>query len=182
MIAQIVKTHMALAQALGVSRRTVIEWTQRPGFPKLPEGGYDVDEVRAWHLDNVAPNDTSNSAPDIGDLKEQLMRAELDKKLAETRKIKQEEIAKEMKNRQIAGELVRADDQIAQWAEFLASAKAIIESFPDDLAKEMPEESRVPARSLADHKVTLLLRKLASWQPEGTDESDDDTDASLEGA
>ncbi len=86
-----------------------------------------------------------------------------------------------MKNDLLAGELVRADEQTAEYAEFFASAKALIESFPDDLAKEMPEESRVSARALANHKVTLLLRKLASWKPALPDD-DDDVDTSPEGA
>ena len=156
-----------LARHLGVSVTMVGNYVDQ-GMPVQPDGTYDVEECLAWQ----AAMRASSGRPTKGDDGDNELDLRERKLKAECEKLEQETIAKRMKNDLLAGDLVRADEQIAEWAEFLASAKAIIESFADDFAKEAPEELRVSARALADHKVTLLLRKLASWTPKESDEND----------
>lgn len=68
-----VSSAVALAERLGVDRRTLNRWSKEPGFPKRSSEGFDVDAVREW----VAANGLKTSR--AGELNEEKKRAEIEK-------------------------------------------------------------------------------------------------------
>ena len=164
-----VTSKVKLAKALGVSPAMVDRYVVS-GMPG-ENGRYDVAECRQWLAMYRATSGrpTKSMGSDEGggelDLRERKLRAECDK-------LEEEARAKRLKTDLLEGELVRRSDVIAEFADFLSEAKPILESLPDDLAKEMPEEYRVIARNLAKQAVDRAFRKLASWQPEVSDDEE----------
>jgi hypothetical protein len=72
-VGTLVPSAIALAERLGVDRRTLNRWAKEPGFPKKNTEGYDVDAVREW----VASNGLKTSR--ASELNEEKKRVEIEK-------------------------------------------------------------------------------------------------------
>jgi phage terminase Nu1 subunit (DNA packaging protein) len=148
-----------LARHLGVSVTMVGNYIDQ-GMPVLEDGSYDVEECLAWQAAMRASSGrpTKGDAGSENDLRER-------KLLAECEKLEQETIAKRMKNDLLAGELVYRTDVVAECADMLSKFKAILESIPDDIAKEAPGEQRVGIRAIAKQSVDRARHLMAAWRP-----------------
>ena len=167
-----VSSRTKLANLLGVSLPMVDRYIVA-GMPG-ENGCYDVEECKAW----LAAYRASSSRPtkggdgDEGDLRERRLRAECDK-------LEQQARREKMKADIEAGRMVRTEDVVNEFADFLSHVKPICESFPDDFARELPDEQRVAGQALARQMIDRMLRKLASWEP--IPKPDVDTETSSEG-
>lgn len=139
----IVESHRELALALGVHRQTVLEWAQKPDFPRNPDGTYSISTVKAWR-----EAWQQQKSPD--DLRERRLLAEC--------------IKLELANEETRKELVKRSDVQAEAAEMFASFKSILDAVADAIAKDLPDEFRVNAQRTARHHIDLALRKMAAWK------------------
>lgn len=137
------KTQSELALAVGVTRRTIIDWCKEPDFPRNEDGTYNIDAVQRWRESRAA-----EKAPD--DLRERRLLAEC--------------IKLELANEETRGELVRRADVQNEAAEMFAAFKAILDGLADAIAKDLPDEHRVTGQQTAQHHVDLSLRKMAAWK------------------
>lgn len=142
-LVDIVQTQSELGLALGVTRRTVIDWCKEPDFPRNEDGSYSVSAVQEWREQR-----TSAKTPD--DLRERRLLAEC--------------IKLELANEETRNELVRRSDVQAEAAEMFAAFKAIMDAIPDAIAKDLPDEHRVNGQRTSRHHIDLALRKMAAWK------------------
>jgi hypothetical protein len=146
-------TRQLLAKALGISRQQLDD-DRKDGCPMD-----SITAARKWRANNRAPRNEVGSEPAKGES----VHARL--LLAKAIKTEQDGEARRLKNEQIRGELVAKDEIVREFAEFLTSARAILDALPDDIATECPHDLRSKVHSLAKQCVDRTLRKLAQWQP-----------------
>ncbi len=134
-----------LAMELAVSRQTLYTW-EKEGCP-LVEG---VEAVREWR--------SIHKSHESSTLKQQQEMARLRKWEADARAI-------ELDNMEREGMLVPRDEVVAEFAEILIHAKALIESMVDEVCKEVPQMLRVTVRTIVREAVDRFFRKLSQWRP-----------------
>lgn len=159
-----------LGRHLGVSGTMVGNYIDQ-GMPVLPDGTYDVEECLAWQAAMRASSGRPTKGGDDGDSEMDLRERKLK---AECEKLEQETIAKRMKNDLLAGELVYRTEVVAECADMLSKFKAILESIPDDIAKEAPGDLRVAIRAIAKQSVDRARLLMAAWRPVTPNEAEDD--------
>lgn len=90
------------------------------------------------------------------ELRRQRMQAEIAEKLQSVR-------SKQIKNDQADRRLVAREEVVQEFSDFLQHAATLLEGFPDQVAKESPEDMRVKTREMAQNVADQLLTKLSSW-------------------
>lgn len=157
---RIVSSARELAIALDVSLRQCQRYLAdgMPGYA----GRYDVEECRTWVDRNVQKQDGGS-----GDLNDA-------KKRAEIRKLNAEAEAKEVKNLQLAGELVHRDDVLREVSELILRIKTRLEAVPDEIEMELPAEQRPQLKATVGTRIELILREMAGWQLEGEGDGGDE--------
>lgn len=153
-----------LAAEMAVSTRTLHTWIAR-GCPRGP-----LEAVRAWHADNVLPRQggpRKERDPEAGQLQQALQQRVNEAKAREA-----EEAAryKQIKSDLLERRLVPIDQVVREAAELFTDIRAILESIPDAVAKEMPQPLQTRAFDVARNKVAAALKKLADIHLVGSDD------------
>ena len=157
-----------LAAAVGVSRSTLDDW-RKEGCPMTtPEA------VKAWRKDHKLPRRGVKPVGD-GSMQDQLLAAQVAKVQEETRN-------KKMKNDMLAGKLYDADDVERDVGELTSMIRARLESVPDELSMEFPEEVRLSLTQRLKDKIDQILTtmsnfRLSSWDQPTVDESGESTES-----
>lgn len=96
------KTLTALADAVGLSYRTLLDWKRKDGFPKPTKTGYDVEGVRVF----IAANRKNNHGGKLGE--EPASSVADEERTQKIRKLKAEADLRELKVQEMRGVLVNA--------------------------------------------------------------------------
>jgi phage terminase Nu1 subunit (DNA packaging protein) len=150
-----------LAAGSGVSERTLNTWIAR-GCPRT-----SVEAVRVWQQENVLPRKggprKNRDAPGDGSpysLQQRLNLAKADdaEESARTRRLKR---------RLLQRKLMMIDEAVREAGEIFTEVRAIIESIPDAVAKECPQQLRTRIYDVARNKITAAFKKLAALNSVG---------------
>lgn len=147
--------------ALKMSVTTFEKWLAR-GMPRIEDGGYDLDEcegfIRAWKQSN---NKTS-ALDDLSD--EEIQGLSLRYKLAETLKMEEDARAKRLKNDELEGRLIDADDERQQDATRILRIKSRLEAIPEEMQSLAPAEVRPQFYQDMANFVHQLLMEMSGWE------------------
>jgi phage terminase Nu1 subunit (DNA packaging protein) len=165
---QLVSTTEELAEALGVTDRTVRRWLER-GMPRDPAGGFDVERVREWRralgnknghrleLDGDIGTESSNGA----DPPDSRGREFWDTKLKE-----QQARLAQLKVEKLAGELVARREIGRLFAQRIGEFKSALLSFERALIPALRSAQTDPERSAVIRRHTRsLLERIARPLP-----------------
>lgn len=159
MPAEYAKTIDELAAKIGVSRRTVIDWTKIPGFPQPGKRGRNVSKVQEWcAANNRGPNRVPSArVADGGDSEEISLHEATRRKTiaqAESERIKADTAA--IEQAKLLKEILLADDVRSMCAQMVATAIACVSGFETAIDREIPDDAAHKQRAMA------LARKLHS--------------------
>ena len=162
--ARFVSTQGELAQALNKSRRTVIDYLDNGMRDACyTDYGYDLEAARLWVKQNVrkrADPEDSDVSPD-------------DLRAAQYAKIKQEERKLRLKNDEIEGRLVYADDIQRDVSAAFLRIKTRLEAVPNELEMIFPPEIRAQMKGEVADRVRLILLEMAAFRLEEGEPSED---------
>lgn len=155
-----------LAVACGVSERTVNTWIAR-GCPRAP-----IEAVKAWQQDNIMPR--KGGPRTRGEGRGDESGYSLQQRLNEAKASDAEESAKakRLKRRLLQRKLMLITEAVREAGEIFTEVRAIIESLPDAIAKEVPQQLRTRIYDVARNKITAAFKKLAALNSVGADRSD----------
>ena len=160
---QVVRTVEELAEALGVTKRTVLRW-KKQGMPVLPSGAFDVEAVRRWR-GLPDPEPSGEPAPDSagGDP-------------ARAYKREQAELVR-LKRLKMAGKLISRREVAREFARRVAAVKAGLLALPRAAAPDLVglTSEREVIEALKPH-VRALLEQYARPLPPELTEAEEDRD------
>lgn len=139
---QLVEFQAVAAKLLGVDRRTLIEWAQKPGFPKVAKG-WDVEAIRVW-ADGMGLGGSAKK-PDSD--KSKLYAIRLRHEAAAMQR-------EELKLQQELGGLLDRDDVERMVQRVVATTKAVLEQLPDRLEQNL--HGLVDAETRTRHRNATL--------------------------
>lgn len=150
-----------LAIGVGVSERTLNTWIAR-GCPRD-----SADAIRQWQQENVLPRKGGPRREPTEADKSQMA---LQQRLNTAKASDAEEAArtKRLKRRLLQKRLMPIDQAVREAAEIFTEVRAIIESIPDAVAKEVPQQLRTRIFDVARNKITAAMKKLASLHSLGS--------------
>jgi phage terminase Nu1 subunit (DNA packaging protein) len=150
-----------LAQGAAVSERTLNTWIAR-GCPRS-----SVAAVLAWQQANVLPR---KGGPRKTLTQTDRSQIALQHRLNEAKAKDAEEGArtKRVKRRLLQKRLMPIDQVVREAAEIFTEVRSILESVPDAVAKEVPQQLRTRAYDATRNKITAALKKLASLHSLGS--------------
>jgi phage terminase Nu1 subunit (DNA packaging protein) len=157
-----VPTLKELASGAGVSERTLNTWIKR-GCPRgLDRGGARL-AGREHPPAQRRPAASERTAADR-------RRSRCSSGSTRPRPSDAEESArtKRLKRRLLQKRLMPIDQVVREAAEIFTEVRAIIESIPDAVAKEVPQQLRTRIYDVVRNKITAALKKLASLHSLGS--------------
>lgn len=168
-MARYAKTIDELAEAIGVSRQTVIEWKRKSDFPAATTRGWNIDKVDRWcnssnrgpYRKNRATGDRDEEAGEAGAIT--LHEANRLKTVAqaESERIKAENAA--IEQAKIFETILDADDVQSIFRQMVATVKACIDGSTTAVDRALPE-SRPSEKAWPDirKRVVAIAIKLES--------------------
>ncbi len=162
------KTLTELAEAAGISYRSVRDWKNKDGFPVEADGTYSVWAVCEWRFKTFMFNNSAAGGEvgvDPNDLKRRKLAADV--ALAEM-----DLMIKEMKRDDIAGVLIDREAAKRWIKTSFTTIRHRLEDAPAEYAAGFPEDVRYQVLSQWKHSNRLILRQLANYmnQTPGIDE------------
>jgi lambda repressor-like predicted transcriptional regulator len=156
-------TLKVLAAGAEVSERTLNTWIAR-GCPRS-----SVAAVLAWQQENILPR-RGGPRKDRNSPADQTQQS-LQHRLNSAKADDAEEAArtKRLKRRLLQKRLMPIDQVVREAAEIFTEVRAIIESIPDAVAKEVPQQLRTRIYDVERNKITAALKKLAALHSLGSD-------------
>jgi phage terminase Nu1 subunit (DNA packaging protein) len=156
-----VPTLKELASAAGVSERTLNTWIKR-GCPRGP-----IEAVLAWQAENVLPRKGGPRRELTAADKTQIA---LQQRLNEAKASDAEEGArtKRLKRRLLQRKLMPIEQAVREAAEIFTEVRSILESIPDAVAKEVPQQLRTRIYDVTRNKIAAAFKKLASLHSLGS--------------
>lgn len=148
-----------VAAFLGLSdRRSVQDYFKR-GCPGKTDQGYDLQEIVAWVKEHIWCDKRSGGNGG-------------DKETEELLKLRAERIIKEVKARQVIGELVSRERVRSALLSLLNQIRQRLQAIPDELASGVPPELRMDFTVDLKSKVSLILTEMSQWsQSQGVSSS-----------
>lgn len=148
-------TQADAARLLGVSRKTIHEWSRKPGFPESIDGKYTLIDVYDWWRETIAgvtigPQYDMPDGGGSGKTKTEL----------ECEKLEVENERKRLKLEQERGKLVSREAVRNEIERLFHRIRSRFESAPEELASSLPPELRADYLMDAKMKVSLILREL----------------------
>lgn len=138
-------TQAEAARALGIDRRTLIEWVTRPGFPDTTKG-WNVDEIRRW-----ANGFGLGAARRSKDDKHELYRVHLRRETAAAQR-------EELKLQRELGRILDIDDVSRLIERVVNTTKAVLEQLPDRLEQNLNALIDPATRTRHREATTEILR------------------------
>lgn len=141
---RVARTRKECAEHFHVHLRTVADWLEEPGFPGRAgtrgrrDGHFPLDEIAAW----IETRDAlRNGGPrlDTPGLRDEMLSIKIQR---ERHRLAEEE-----------GRLARIEDMVELVERLTNTAKRLLESLPDEAAKDLPED--LPA-----HTKTAVIKRL----------------------
>jgi phage terminase Nu1 subunit (DNA packaging protein) len=158
-----VLTRKELATALKLTPEALRKWERDLGAPlgdwlgwPLPDAVKLAEEWRAGNLSS------RRDQPEAESLSQRLLAAKVRDTNAAARR-------KEIENAIKEGKLIDIDEAVREQSMVYAEVRAIIETLPDAIARDLPQDYRASGREIVRHEVLRALRKLASIRIEGSD-------------
>jgi phage terminase Nu1 subunit (DNA packaging protein) len=151
-----------LARGAGVSERTLNTWVGR-GCPRS-----SVAAIDAWKLDNVLPRKGGprKDRDGAGDQSQIALQTRLN--LAKASDAEESAKSKRLKRRLLQRKLMLITEGVREAGEIFTEVRAIIESIPDAVAKECPQQLRTRIYDVARNKITAAFKKLAALNSVGS--------------
>jgi len=165
----------AAAKALGVHRRTFIEWTTKPGFPEKTESGFNIDDIRLWRAARgSAEGEGEIDGVDLAAVKARLMLARL---------LREESDASRsaLKLKQDLGELIELDDARRFLERMVATVHAVFSGLADQVDNCLPRTTASSVRNRVREEVEELLENAFGIVEQDLTQDDDDEELEEEG-
>jgi len=146
----IVRAKSTLADVFSVAPQTVERW----GFPREPDGSYDLEKIYHWRNRHKTPVDKEKS--DRSD--------HLGRKAAAEAEIK--ELEAEKRRRELANmdsDLVNRDDVTRFLAKFFSVVRDLAQRIPEELSPSWPTEQRALIREGLEDRISAYLNALHSY-------------------
>jgi hypothetical protein len=138
-------TQSAAAKALGIDRRTLIEWAQRPGFPDTSKG-WDADDIRQW-ANGFGLGQQRRPKDD----KDELYRVHLRRETAAAER-------EELKLQRELGRILDVDDVRRLLERVVNTTKAVLQSLPDRLEQNLSALIDPTTKTRHREAITEVLR------------------------
>lgn len=142
-----------VADALGITSRSLRDWEKKPGFPKITRWDDSaIKTVRAW----MEQESTKNS--DGGKIDRDLTRAIKAQKL---RQIKAAADAAELKNQIATGNLLPLDEYLSFCSEVITLTRDRLRAIPKRVAKSVPKKYQRQLIVEGEREVAVVLDEFA---------------------
>lgn len=166
------QTQAEAARAIGVDRRTFIEWTGRAGFPLAVGGWWDVTKIRQW-AESMGLGGKRANKPE--DAKSELYEVRLRRETAQAGR-------EELKLRQELGQLLDLEDVARMVERVIATAKAVLGQLPDRLDQNLASMIDTKVRRRHREAVVATLRDtyaIIEQMITGDDEEDEEEEKEI---
>lgn len=153
---------------MGVSRKTLNEWTRKPGFPESVDGKFVLIDVYEWWRDCIAGVTIGPRGPGgkvreaFGDDDESDGADGKSKTELECEKLELENARRRLKLEAERGRLVLREAVKTKNERLFHRIRARLEATPEELASSLPPEIRSDYLADGRQKISLLLRELES--------------------
>lgn len=172
----------AAAKAMGVHRRTFMEWTGKPGFPERTDSGFNIDDIRLWRDSRGSANSDGEENGDLSEVKARLLAARLLREESDAGR-------SALVLKKDLGKLIERDDARRFLERMVATVHAVLGPLADQVDNCLPrslassERARVRAEvdELLENAFAVVEQDLTNDDDDEIDEEEDGNDAIDEG-